>query len=115
MVRAPLIDHENEGMAVVKLDSSGTEEIITKLPESLTTDGPGGVVWDYDPVDEVLYLLMQTKLNYICDTLVKINLTQTNSYDSYHTTPVQLKSLFDQQSYSVHEVHLVEWPPTTRP
>ena len=116
VVRAPLVDHENDGMAVVKLDPSGNEEIIAKLPQSLTTDGPGGVAWDYDPVDGVLYLLMQTKLNYICDTLVKVNLTQTNSNElTYRTTSVQLKSLFDPQSYSVHEVHLVEWPPTTGP
>ena len=117
VVRAPLVGHENDGMAVVKLDSSGNEKIIAKLPKTLTTDGPGGVVWDYDPVDEVLYLLMQSKPNYICDTLVKVNLTQTNSHEfsSCHTTPVPLNLLFDPQSYSVHEVHLIEWPPTTGP
>ena len=112
VVRAPLIDHENEGMAVVKLKPGGDEEIIAELPIALIPIGPGAVLWDYDPVDEILYLLMQTKLNQICDTLVKVNLTQpTNSGSStFHTIPVSLRSLFDPQAYIVDEIHLVEWP-----
>ena len=115
VVRAPLIDHENEGMAVVKLKPGGDEEIIAELPKTLIPIGPGGVLWDYDPIGEVLYLLMKTKPNQICDTLVKVNLTQpANSGSSaFLTIPVSLKSLFDPLLYTVDEIHLVEWPPIT--
>ena len=103
----------NMGMAVVKLKPSGDEEIIAKLPANLIPAGPGAVIWAHDPIDEVLYVLMSTNLDQMCDTLVKVNLTQaTNSESSsVHTIPVSLKSLFDPLTYFVNEIHLVEWPP----
>ena len=114
VVRAPVTGHEkDQGMTVVKLKRGGDEEIIVKLPASLIPIGLGGVLWDYDPIDEVLYLLMQSKPNQICDTLVKVNLTQPTNSNSFQTMPVSLKSLFDPQSRTVDEIHLVEWPPIT--
>ena len=65
-----------------------------------------------DPIDEMLYVLMKTDLDQICDTLVKVNLTQPSSV---HTVPVSLKSLFDPKLYVVNDMHLVEWPPGITP
>ena len=96
-----------DGVVVAKLNSSGDEELIAKLPPNLIPDGPP---WAYDPINEMLYVLMKTDLDQICDTLVKVNLTQPSSV---HTVPVSLKSLFDPKLYFVNDMHLVEWPPIT--
>ena len=115
VVRPPLSSDANESMAVVKLKPGGYEDVIAKLPGNLIPMGPGAVLWGYDPSDEVLYLLMATNLYLMCDTLVRVNLTQpTNSgSSSFHTIPVSLDSLFDPQAYFVNEIHLVDWPLTT--
>ena len=97
----------NEGLAVVKLKPGGDEELIAKLPLNLIPDGPP---WAYDPIDEMLYVLMKTSLYQISDTLVKVNLTQPSSVS---TIPVSLMSLFDPMVYFVNDMHLVEWPPIT--
>ena len=48
-----------EGLAVVKLKPGGDEELVAKLPPNLFADGPP---WAYDPVDEMLYVLLKTNL-----------------------------------------------------
>ena len=96
-----------EGLAVVKLKPSGDEELIAKLPPNLFVNGPP---WAYDPVDEMLYVLLSTNFDKVCDTLVKVNLTQPSSV---HTIPASLKSVFDPTGYFVNDMHMVEWPPIT--
>lgn len=113
MVRAPV---HSEGFAVVRLGADGKEDVIAQLPEKLTTDAPGRVVWDYDPTDKMLHLLMRTSMkdNHLSDTLIQVNLTQAGSSgsSSFRVLPVPLKSLFDPKYHVVSEAHLVDWPPS---
>ena len=97
----------HEGLEVVKLKSGGDEELIAKLPSDFFVDGPP---WAYDPNNNMLYVLMKSDFDKVCDTLVTVNLTQNNSV---HTIPAPIKTLYDENKYFVNEMHLVEWPPTT--